>query len=738
MPVTHRPARHFRVADLFTSSGSIGRRFRPVVLFLAVAACALFGSLNAGSSAAAQPPVCPSGRASGTPASCPVTHVQPRVVANCPAPSPTVTNVNVEVENGSNLTSGQLVTFDACATPNSTDPTATITFITFQFGDGTTQTFAPTGPVAPGQPVGIQITHTYSSAGTYAVTVTAEDSDYPVSTPGIDTNSSIIVSGAGQALGVTLTTVGGADVSTGAPVTFKATATTPTPGAVIVGFNFDFGDTTSTVFVPASPPNAQTASATVTHTFASPGTYTVMVTASDSTGATGTASLTIGAVTAGQQPQVTLGPASTTIPVGQRVTFTVTATTPNTNASITSITVNCGNGTSQQVQNGTASCTYTAPGAYTVTATATDSANNQGTATAIVTVVPLPAAPPPLCPSGSASAQANPSSPGAAINAGGQQVPLNTGFANANGPYKRFGTQPIPFSAAGSQPAPGHAITAYLWNFGDSPEDVFVSTTSPTITHSYNASFTYTVTLVVVSECQQTQTVNGVTVGEFDASGNPVLDIQTISANTIAVVYPPLPNCYPPTGAGPFGPGQCGSVLVSCSASLTQACALPPGCGVSQAGGTCSQPSSCTGPISGSACVTPCGPQALSPTLQAQACPQPPATAASPVQLSIGGPYQGTVGKAIAFSATATGSVVSNVCTDGSNYGLPGLACTSLVQPAASASYLWDFGDGATATGQAVSHTYASPGTYTVNLTLSLGSPGLVTAQTTAVVAGSG
>ena len=69
-------------------------------------------------------------------------------------------------------------------------------------------------------------------------------------------------------------------------------------------------------------------------------------------------------------------------------------------------------------------------------------------------------------------------------------------------------------------------------------------------------------------------------------------------------------------------------------------------------------------------------------------------TAAAPVP-NIGGPYSGTAGTAVSFSAVAS-----------SDPG--GLAL----------SYAWTFGDGGVGTGVSPTHTYAAAGTYTVTLTL--------------------
>ncbi|MGI8553164.1 MAG: PKD domain-containing protein [Dehalococcoidia bacterium] len=343
-----------------------------------------------------------------------------------------------------------------------------------------------------------------------------------------------------------------------------------------------------------------------------------------------------------------------------------------------------------------------------------------------------------------------------------------------NGPYRVIGGQAISISAVMTQPAAGRVILTYMFNFGDDPTQSFVTSPSPTITHTFASSGTFLVTLVVTSACQETD-ADGVAL--FDSSGNPLLDIRTASTTSLAVVSPPLPNCFPATGAGPFGPTTCGVPLTNCgttSATNCQAsgctaaaagcvgtscttsngigcspgqssclagalpvrCLLPPACGIGQAAGACAFAPSCNTILTTAGiCTTSCTTQGLGQALQAEVCPQPPSSTALGVQASAGGPYQGQVNQPVQFGATLIGTLLSTACTDGSNYGVPGLACTTSSDPAAgSASFLWDFGDGATASGQTVGHTYAAPGAYTVTLTLSLGAAGLLTPQTTATI----
>ena len=79
-----------------------------------------------------------------------------------------------------------------------------------------------------------------------------------------------------------------------------------------------------------------------------------------------------------------------------------------------------------------------------------------------------------------------------------------------------------------------------------------------------------------------------------------------------------------------------------------------------------------------------------------------------------GGPYAGTAGSPIAFSASAVDP--------------------SPADSAAGLTYLWDFGDGTTSTQQAPTHTYAVAGNYAVTLTASDKDGGTSTASTTASV----
>ncbi|MGE0545309.1 MAG: PKD domain-containing protein [Dehalococcoidia bacterium] len=84
---------------------------------------------------------------------------------------------------------------------------------------------------------------------------------------------------------------------------------------------------------------------------------------------------------------------------------------------------------------------------------------------------------------------------------------------------------------------------------------------------------------------------------------------------------------------------------------------------------------------------------------------------AQPGSLSAGGPYEGRVGDPIAMEGSLA------------------------VTPGSVVQWRWTFGDGGMELGQVVSHTYSSPGTYTVELAVTLQNGEVRTASTTAQVA---
>ena len=87
------------------------------------------------------------------------------------------------------------------------------------------------------------------------------------------------------------------------------------------------------------------------------------------------------------------------------------------------------------------------------------------------------------------------------------------------------------------------------------------------------------------------------------------------------------------------------------------------------------------------------------------------AAPAQPPVANTGGPYSGTTGTAIAFSAAGSSDPQSSPL-----------------------SYAWTFGDGTTGTGISPTHTYATANIYTVGLTVTNGLGLNATASTQAVV----
>jgi PKD repeat protein len=155
----------------------------------------------------------------------------------------------------------------------STDADGTIVTHGWDFGDGGTAT-------------GATASHAYAAAGTYTVTLTVTDDD-----GGIGTTSQTVV--------VPDVPVNGAPTATfsatTSPLAVAVNASASTDDGTIVSYGWDFGDATTGTGVSA------------THTYASAGTYTIVLTVTDDQGATGTSSqsVVVPALPVGPQPVAT-------------------------------------------------------------------------------------------------------------------------------------------------------------------------------------------------------------------------------------------------------------------------------------------------------------------------------------------------------------------------------------------------------------------------------------------------
>jgi PKD repeat protein len=220
-------------------------------------------------------------------------------------------------------------------------------------------------------------THTYSASGTYTVTATATDNNNLSSTA----TATVTVAATLQPPTAKLTVTPTSGTAPLAVSASTAGSTDPNTGGSITSTTINFGDGTVV--------NTATAS----HTYSAAGTYTVTakVTDNNNLSSTATATVTVAATLQPPTAKLTVTPTSGTAPLAVSAS-TAGSTDPNTGGSITSTTINFGDGT--VVNAATASHTYSAAGTYTVTATVTDNNNLSSTVTVTV-VVAAPAPPPP-------------------------------------------------------------------------------------------------------------------------------------------------------------------------------------------------------------------------------------------------------------------------------------------------------------------------------------------------------
>ena len=541
------------------------------------------------------------------------------------------------------------VAFDASA---STDPDGSIASFAWNFGDGTTGTGATTS-------------HTYTAAGSYQAKLTVTDDQGAIG----EVTQTIVVS----APVLVAPTSHFTQSAAGLAVSLDGSTSTDGDGT-IVSHAWNFGD-------------GQTGTgATVSHTYAAAGSFTVTHTVTDNDGLTGSST---SVVTVAAPANVAPTAAFTATPSGLVVAVDGSTST-DSDGTIASYAWNFGD--SGTATGATASHSYAAAGTYTVTLTVTDNGGATNSTTRSVTVT-APVTPTSLANDsftrsvtggfGTADSGGTWSITGGAANAtvtGGKGVlKLTKGGAGVNGSLSGVSSTSTDASVvfrldkvadgggafvslAGRQVSAGNDYRAKVKVASNGAMTLYITRTvggAETTLKTVALAGTYTVgteyTIRVQVDGANATTVNAK--AWRTATAEPT-SWQTTTSDTTAVLQ----------AAGTVG------VMTYLSASSTNF------------------------PVSvafDSLTAVPVG----APTT-------PPVANVAPVA---------------AFTQSAADLVLS---VDGS---------TSSDSDGTLASYAWDFGDGGTATGATATHTYAAAGSYTVRLTVTdnVGATGTVTSVAT-------
>ena len=236
---------------------------------------------------------------------------------------------------------------------NATDPEGGNLTYQWAFGDGSSSN-------------GVNVNHTYIKSGTYSVVLTVTDDAGQSDTASYTITVSQNVNQPPVASATATPQQGTAPLT----VNFNANATDPENDSL--SYSWDFGDNTS----------ANNASAT--HIYANTGTYTAVLTVTDSANNTDTVSLTITVSQEVNQPPVAsavVTPQQGSTPLN--VSFNASGSTDPENDNLT-YSWDFGDGSSSS--DVTTTHTYPNAGSYTVVLTVTDTAGNSHTATKTVTV----------------------------------------------------------------------------------------------------------------------------------------------------------------------------------------------------------------------------------------------------------------------------------------------------------------------------------------------------------------
>ncbi len=275
-------------------------------------------------------------------------------------------------------------------------------------------------------------------------------------------------------------------------VTADASASTDTDSTPIATYRFSFGD--GTVVGPQSAPTAS-------HTYGTPGHYTVTVTVTDTAGKSGTATAPVDVQAPGGGPlaALSLDRTSGTVPLTVQADGSGSSSPDGT--PLSTFQFDFGDGTVVGPQSApTASHTFSTAGTYQVTLTVTDALGRTDTDSATVT------------------AQAPDQAPVARLN-----VTPPSGVAPL----------PVTADASASTDPDAWPIATYTFDFGDG------TTVGPkagaTATHTYSGQGTFTVTVTVTDTAglssTSTDTVTVSAAPPTNLVGNPGFETNTTGWN---------------------------------------------------------------------------------------------------------------------------------------------------------------------------------------------------------------
>jgi PKD repeat protein len=245
---------------------------------------------------------------------------------------------------------------------------STVRNVMVSWGDGQTQDLGSiTGSAT--------IAHVYRTAGSYSITATVTDSSgnvVPVSTA---------VTVLPPALSITITPPNPAPSAT-LPANFTFTPTVPA-GDAVRDLTVNWGDGNAVQDL-----GAVSGATTVSHVFASAGTYIVTATLTDIGGNTSTVSTSVTVIPI-PRPTIIITPSPVPGHVGAQTTLQIQVTLP-AGISVQNLVVDFGDG-QRAVLGGAASASvphvYTAIGTYTVTVTVLDTTGQTTIGTAAVSIV---------------------------------------------------------------------------------------------------------------------------------------------------------------------------------------------------------------------------------------------------------------------------------------------------------------------------------------------------------------